>query len=311
VLPRRHALALGVAAAAAPHAVAAQTIPIRLGASLDDGLTPVLYGLHNNIFRRRGLEITMTSSSNGAALAVAVAAGSVDIAKSAMMSLIAAYAHGVRFKIVAGGTIYDPKNATLELCVLDASTVRSPADLSGKIVAIGTLQSLDQLAIQKTVDDQGGHAATVRFIEMPFSAMLAALEQGRADCASIANPVLQNILDSHKARAIAAPYDALGSGFLEAAWFCSATFAERSRDVVDRFADAFREAAAYTNSHHDATVGLLAEYAKLEPDVIRKMKRDSIATALPSAAAIQPCIDAAYKYGYITNPFDAKALLIA
>lgn len=300
-------LALG---AGWPRSGAAQTTTVRLGASLDDGLSPVLYGLHAGIFARHGLDVTLTSATNGAALAAAIAAGSVDVAKSAMMSLLAAYAHGVRFKIVAGGTVWDTTSPTIELCVLASSPIRTPADLSGKTIAVGTLQSLDQMATQALVDDRGGRSGSIRFIEMPFGAMLGALQQGRADCASIANPVLQKVLETRLARTIGSSYDALGNGFLEAAWFCSAAFAERNRETAERFADAFREAAAYTNVHHDATVPLLAAYAKLEPAVIRKMKRDTIATGPPQAAAIQPCVDAAAKYGYISAPFDAKELLL-
>ena len=311
MLARRSALALIAAAAAAAPRPGAAATAVRLGASLDDGLTPVLYALQAGIFARQGLDVTVIPSLNGAALAAAVAGGSMDIAKSALMSLLTAYAHGVRFKIVAGGTIYDPKTPTDALCVTAASPIRSPGDLSGKTVAVGTLKSLDQMSIQALIDEHGGKSSGVRFIELQYSAMLTALEQGRADCASIANPILQDVLDSGKARSIGAPYDALGSGFLEAAWFCSADFAQRNADTARRFGAAFREAAAYTNVHHDETIPLLAAYAKLDPDVIRKMNRDTIATGNVAPGAIQPCIDAAYKYGYIAAPFAAQALLVA
>lgn len=310
MLARRGALALIAAAATAPRWASAQTVPIRLGAGLDDGLTPVLYAQQSGIFKRFGLEITVVSSSNGAALAVAVAGGSIDIAKSALMSLIAARAHGVRLEIVAGGTIYDPKSPTDELCVLPESPIRSPADLGGKIVAVGTLQSLDQMATQMLIDKAGGQSSTVRFIELRYSAMLSALQAGRADCMSMANPILQNVLQAKSARSIGAPYDALGAGFLEAAWFCAEGFAARRPEAVARFGAALREAAAYTNTHHDDTVGLLADYAKVDPDVIRTMKRDTNATRPPDAAEIQPCIDAAARYGYISAPFAARELLL-
>lgn len=293
-----------------PRRAWAQSTPIRLGAGLDDGLTPVLYALQSGIFKRFGLDVSITSSSNGAALAVAVAGGSIDIAKSALMSLIAAYAHGVRLKIVAGGTIYDPKSPTDELCVLPDSPIRSTADLTGKIVAVGTLQSLDQMATQMLIDKAGGKSSTVRFIELHYSAMLNALQAGRADCASMANPILQNVLETKSARSIGAPYDALGSGFLEAAWFCSDQFAQQDPAAAQRFGAALRAAAEYTNTHHEETAGLLAGYAKVDPDMIRKMKRDTNATRPAAAAAIQPCIDAAYKYGYITAPFGAEELLL-
>jgi NitT/TauT family transport system substrate-binding protein len=310
-LRRREALALVAAFAAVPSGAGAQTIPIRLGAGLDDGLTPVLFAMRDGIFKRLGLDVSITSSSNGAALAAAVAGGSVDIAKSALMSLLAAYAHSVRFKIVAGGTIYDPKAPTDELVVLTGSPIRSAGDLSDKTIAVATLQSLDQMAIQADIDQHGGRSSGVRFIELQYSAMPAALRQGRADAASIANPALQNVLESGQVRSLGAPYSSLGSGFLEAAWFCSDDFVAKHPGVARRFGEAVREAAAYTNTHHDETALLLADYAKMDPAVIKKMKRDTIAVGPPTATSIQPCIDAAYKYGYIAARFAAKALLIS
>jgi NitT/TauT family transport system substrate-binding protein len=160
------------------------------------------------------------------------------------------------------------------------------------------------------IDKAGGRSSTVRFIELRYSAMLNALQAGRADCASMANPILQNVLEAKSARSIGAPYDALGSGFLEAAWFCSDRFATDNPAAAQRFGAALRAAAEYTNTHHDDTVGLLADYAKVDPDVIRKMKRDTNATRPAAAQAVQPCIDAAYKYGYITAPFAAEELLL-
>lgn len=62
--------------------------------------------------------------------------------------------------------------------------------------------------------------------------------------------------------------------------------------VVQRFGNAVREAAAYTNAHHDETVPMIAAYTGIEPKVLRKMHRDTNATEV-DAKDIQAVIDAA------------------
>ena len=309
---RRNALAAAgaaLAASALPAVAGAQALlPVHVGASLDDGLTPVLYALKSGLFKKNGLDVTLTSAQNGAALATAVAGGSIDIAKSALMPLINAHLRGINFKIVAGAVLYLAGARSDELCVLRASPIATLADCVGKTIAMASLQSLDQMVTQVDIDQHGGNSASCRFIEITPGAMLAALEAGRADMASIVIPVLMTVLDSGKVRSFGNPYDALGKRLLIAGWFCTQDYAARNPLVVRRFGDSVREAAAYTNVHHDETIPMISEYTGIQPEVLRRMRRDTNATDL-DPKDIQPVIDAAVKYKYIATAFDAKELI--
>lgn len=294
------------AAVAVPFAAVAQPVAtLRVGASLDDGLTPLLYAMQAGIFKKYALDVQLQAAASGAALASAIVGGTVDIAKSSLMSLITAYARGVRFKIIAGAALYTSQAPTTELSVLTSSPIKSFSDVNGKTVACSALRSLDQMATQALIDKRGGNSSTVRFIELPFSAMLPALEQGRADMAAISNPVLAAALETGKIRTLGDPYDGIAKYFLIAGWFCTQSFASQNLAITRRFFEAMREAATYTNAHHAETVSLLADYSHIDPDVIRKMNRLTNATSL-QASEIQPAIDAAAKYKFIDEAFSAK-----
>jgi len=303
-------IATAIAGTALPRAARAQTLTtVRVGASLDDGLTPVLYALHAGIFKKVGLDVQLQSSTSGAALAAAVAGGGVDIAKSSLMALISGYTRGVRFKLVAGAAMYTGQNPTDELSVLKESTITRPADVNGKTVVVNALKSLDQLGILATVDRDGGDSATIKFIELPFSAMLGALEQGRAEMAAIGVPVLAAAKATGKIRTLGDPYDGIGKRFLIAGWFCNDAYAARNVATVQRFGQALVEATTYTNAHHAETVPILAAYSGIDPDVIRKMNRLTNAVIL-DPKEIQPSIDAAAKYKFIDAGFSARELLV-
>lgn len=283
-------------------------MPVHVGSSLDDALTPILYALKAGIFRKNGLDVTLTSAQNGAALAAAVAGGAVDIAKSALMSLINAHLRGVSFKLVAGAGLYVRGETDDELCVLRNSSIASLADVVNKTVVLDSLQSVDQMATEALIDQHGGNSGSCRYIELPDGAMLEALESGRADVASMVNPTLQAVLESGKVRSFGNPYDAIGPRFLIAAWFCTEQFAQRNAVVAQRFAAAVREATIYTNAHHAETVPIVAAYTGISPDVLSKMRSDLNAEVL-DPREIQPVIDAAYRYKFIPTTFDAKDLI--
>lgn len=282
---------------------------LRVGASLDDGLTPLLYALDAGLFAKRGLDVRLQSSTSGAALAAAVAGGGVDVAKSSLMALISAYVRGVRFKLVAGAALYTSRYPTDQLAVLKTSPIRSPGATNGKTIVVNALKSLDQLAVDAIVDKDGGDSSTLQFIELPFSAMFPALEQGRADVASIGNPNLAVAFATGKLRLLGDPYEGIAPRFLIAGWFSTAQFARENAATVRSFADAMREATAFTNAHHDATVPIVARYAHIDPAVVRKMNRLTNALTL-QPNEIQPSIDAAVKYRFIDRGFSAEELLL-
>jgi len=308
-LARRTALGL-LGAAAAPRPLRAQPLTVvRVGAALDDGLTPLLYALHVGAFKKAGLDVQLQGSQNGAALAAGVAGGAIDIAKSALMSLLTAYVRGVRFKIVAGAALYTGASPTTLLCVLKDSPMRSLADANGKTIAVSTVRGMDSIGTQALIDRSGGDASTVKFIEMPSSAMLVALQQGRADIASIITPALGAAIATGTVRTFGDPYGGIAPRLLIAAWFASGDYVARNPTVAQRFARVMRDANAYANTHHDETVPLLAEYSHIDPEVIAKMNRLTNATTL-EPALVQPAIDAAAKYKVIDAPFPARELLL-
>lgn len=310
---RRRATIAGFAALAglvvAPRRVGAQSpTTLRVGGAVTDGLTPVLYGIQAGIFSRLGLDVVLESSSSGAALAAAVIGGSVDIANSSLMSLVTAYARGVKFTIVAGGALYTGSSPTSLVCALKSSGIASLADVDGKTIAVSSIRSLDQIGTMSLVDKAGGNSATLKFLELPSVAMLAALEQDRAELASITTPALGTALASGELRTFADPYSGIGSRFLIAVWFGAHDYVARNPSVARRFAAGMREAATYTNAHHAATLPLLAAYARIDPKLIATMNR--LTTAISAdPQEIQPAIDAAATYKFIDAAFPAEALL--
>src|SRR6202011_2650040 len=114
--------------------------------------------------------------------------------------------------IVAPATLYTDKAPVTVLVKARGSKLRTGSDLRAKTIAVSTLKGELQVGASTWIDKNGGEAAQTKFIEMPFSAMAAALAAGRIDAAMITEPALTQ----HKSEIelLADAYTAIAPEFL-------------------------------------------------------------------------------------------------
>lgn len=302
-------LGASLAVSAIPRYTFAQGLrTVRLAAAADDDITPILYGQSSGIFKKAGLDVQLQHLNSGSATAAAVAGGAIDIGKSSLMALISAHARGIAFPIIAPASIYSAVTPVAGFVVAKDSQIQHARDLSGKVVSASSLKDLIAVATEAWIDQNGGNSANVRFIEVPSSAVPAALEQHRIDGATLVTPALAEALASGKARLIGRSFSAIAKHFLIAGWFTTPDYLRKNADTCRRFVHAFREAAAYSDSHRDATVGLLANYSHISPSTIRSMTRSTAGTVV-SVRDVQPVIEAAVRYKVIAKSFPAQEMI--
>ena len=70
----------------------------------------------------------------------------------------------------------------------DAPTSRSPKDLEGKTIAANTLNNICEVTINATLEEKGVDVSKIKYTEIPFPEMVAALEKGRVDAACVVEP---------------------------------------------------------------------------------------------------------------------------
>ena len=314
VRPTRSAFVAGAMTAAlglASRAGAQTTRPLttlRVSTAPDEDAVACLWAQQSGIFRRAGLEVVLIASGNGASMTPAVVSGNIDIGKASLVGLIAAHVRGIPLTLVAPAALYDVDAPVTGTLVRADSPLRTARDLNGKTISVQSLKGAMQIATMAWIDQHGGDSASVKFIELPPPAVGLALESGRVDAATLANPSFNELIDTKKARVIGWTSEAVGRRFLLAAYFCTAEFAQRNGDVVARFAKAIQESGAYTNAHRAETVDAIARFTAIKPEQIARMTRVTCGLTL-DPAQIQPQIDIAVKYKLIPERFDARELI--
>jgi NitT/TauT family transport system substrate-binding protein len=306
---RRAALAALTAFPAAPRIALAQE-PAQInvaGPPIDDYKT-VYYGIRSGIFRKYGLDVSAQNTQSGAAATAAVVGGSSQVAFTSFPGVVQAYVRGVQFRVIAPAQWYIEDSVTDALFVKAGSPLRTAADLNGKIVGVVAINDLFSLTTKAWIDENGGNASTVKFIEVPLSAVLPALEEGRIDAGRLGSPFMEAAVSAGKARLFAKNLSAIGKRYQASVFVSMADYIASHRDVMRRFARGMRESIVYTNTHLPETVDLVASFTGIDAAAVARSVR-AVDPEYLDPRNLQPVIDFAYKYKLIDHSFSAAELI--
>jgi NitT/TauT family transport system substrate-binding protein len=298
------ALVLGPAFAGPQPGDAQTDQVIHVGASSFEANAGAYYALENGFFKQVGLNVDVQPYNNGAAIAAAVAGGSLQIGVGNPLPLAIARERGLNFVIMAPGFLYDAATAPPNCVVAPNSPIHSAKDLEGTTIAVTGLQSLDPLGLLSWIDKNGGDSHKVKLIELPQTLMADAVADGRVAAAVMADPALTAGITSGKVRGLSRCYSALGDHFFVAAWFSTRDWADKNPDVVRRFRIAIDRAGAWATRNPEAAAAVLRKYLRLNEERVHEVHARSL-----DPAFVQPVIDAAVKYKVLDHPLDAREIM--
>lgn len=297
------------AAAAAPRCVRAQTsAQLSVTVVNNDDVSPLLYALQAGLFRSAGLEVTIQKAATGNAIADALVSGTYDVGLVSLMAQITGHARGVPFVMIAPSLLYLSDDPASLLVVSKDSPVQSVRDLPGKVLSVAAIKGVDWVALHAYAAQSGVDADTFKYVELPMTAIPAALDAHRIDAGTLANPVLEEALATGRFRSIGKPFDGIAKRWLVASYCTTSDFLAKNRAALDRFAAVMRAATVYANAHHAETAPLIAAFSGIETSQVLTMKRTTCGTTL-DPREIQPAIDATAKYGVIPKSFPARELI--
>ena len=188
------------------------------------------------------------------------------------------------------------------------SPTKTARDLNGKTMAAGAFKDINAICELAWVDANGGDSKTVHMTEVPNAALMPALDDGRIDAITLLPPFQTKALDSGKYRVLGKPYDAVAKTFMIAGWVATTDWATKNADAARRFALAMRESSTYCNANPQKTIGPVAAFTKVDPEVALRGPGTNDPPYL-EVADVRPVVEAAVRYGVIPKSFDAATML--
>jgi NitT/TauT family transport system substrate-binding protein len=271
-------------------------------------VAPIYLGKEKGFFSKRGIELTLETGQGGAAIVPGVVSGQFQFGFSNVTSLLIAQTRGLPLKVVANGVASTGKDkADYSGIVTRDDAIKTAADLEGKQVSVNTLKNIGDSTIRASVRKAGGDPSSIKFVELAFPDMPAALEAGRVDAVWVVEPFLSATLGAG-GHLVASNYVDTAPDLTVALYFTSEQLTKDDPDLVSKFTEAMNESLAYADAHPDEARQVLTSYTQIDESVIQKLILPKWPAEI-NRASVDTLATLAVQDGLVTKQPDVAALL--
>jgi NitT/TauT family transport system substrate-binding protein len=272
-------------------------------------VAPIYLGKEQGFFADRGIDLDLVQTTGGAASVPGVIAGDFQYSFANITSVLLAQSTGLPLRVIAEGNSSTGDDAAdfAGIVVPPGSPITSPKQLEGKTVAVNNLKNIGEVTIRKAIEDDGGDPANVKFAELAFPDMPAALANGQVDAAWLVEPFFTvakqagNTLISSNL-ATAAPDLTIGT------YFTTEQQIKQNPELTKNFQDAIQESLQYASDNPDEVRRILLTYTKIDPAVAQALTLPAFPQRV-NADSVQTMADLMVKYGMTTKKPDVDAVL--
>jgi NitT/TauT family transport system substrate-binding protein len=278
--------------AAKPTTVKVGTIPIA-------DVAPLYLGIKQGFFTAEKLDVQPQLAEGGAAIVPAVLSGSDQIGFSNVTSLLIAASKDLPVTIISQGVLAgeDETKAFDALLVPKDSKITDLKQLEGKTVAVNNLNNVGPLTINTALKANGVDYKKIKYIEVPFPDMPAALDSGRVPAAWMVEPFVSQV-KAAGGKTLATPFEQTAPNLTIATYFTSKKYAQENPDVIQRFARAMNKSLDYAQTHPDEVRQIVTTYTKIPPAAAEKMTLPTWKSDL-NQPTIEKTAELAKTYGFV------------
>ncbi|MGO9780297.1 MAG: ABC transporter substrate-binding protein [Streptosporangiaceae bacterium] len=269
---------IAVALAAVACSSSGSTTPATTAANLETtnivvGALPVVdtAGLYlaqqEGYFKQEGLNVTISPIAASPDAIPEMEHGQVEIVAGAnYVSFFQAQAAGKGpFKVLVDGT--SCSTDTFEILALPDSNITSAADLAGKTIAVNTLNNIQTMLINTTLQTAGVDPKTVKYVAVPFPDMATALAEHKVDAISGVEPFITSAELSGGAQPVISTCTGPTANFPISGDFALQSWTQKNPNTARAFQAAMTRGQALADASRANVEQILPTYIKsLDPD---------------------------------------------
>ncbi|MGW4421197.1 ABC transporter substrate-binding protein [Streptosporangium sp. NPDC004631] len=257
-------------------------------------------------FKEEGLTVDIQMVQGGAQAQQSLLGGSLDATQTNYVSTFLAQAAGNKLKIIAD--LYQAAPNAFVIMVAKNSSIKTPADLKGKKIAVNSLKNIGTLSITSVLKTHGLTDKDVQFVEFPFPDMAGKLEQGVVDAAWMPEPHLTAVQKNIGAQKLADTMTAATSDFPIAGVVVTEEFASRNPKTVAAMQRALAKGQEIAATDRKAVEEILPTYTKIDAATAAVITLGGFPTSLDQTR-LQRVVDLMVEQGYLSEKIDVKAML--
>jgi NitT/TauT family transport system substrate-binding protein len=220
---------------------------------------PLDLGIKQGFFESRGITINKRTLQSGNDVVLALQNNSGEIGYLGYVPMMIARTQGIPVTLVAPSEVEGTSEADnwQNILVKGSSSIRTPADLAGKTIAVNALKGVGEVMIKAALQKRGVNPGSVRLLAMPFPTMRTALNNGQVDAIWTPEPFLSQALNIDGARIVMAPGPVLGRFWPIGGYAALNDWSQKNPALAAAFRAAINQSLTYAQAHPDEIRALL------------------------------------------------------
>jgi NitT/TauT family transport system substrate-binding protein len=267
---------------------------------------PLFIALQKGYFADEGLKVTPEIVQGAGPAIPKLLQGSLDIAFTNYVSVFAAQAKGTgKFHVLTDG--YQAKPKVLGIVVM-GDKLAGPKSLEGRTIAVNALQDVGTLTISSALSSNDVKANSVKYRQIPFPQMAAALAKGQVDAAWMEEPFITSAAQTLGARLLLDTASGPTADFPVAGYVSTSAFVESNPRTAAAFRRAMQRAQQLAADRQNVEK-VLPEYSKVDPETAVITSVGVFPTSEePSPVRLQRVADLMQQFGMLSARLDVKNL---
>jgi len=251
---------------------AAQT-RVNIGCTATTDCASAAVALQEGIFKKNGLDVTMTLIGINSTIPAALLSNSLQIGGPTPPTFLQAVDGGLELVAVAGASATAPSTVdTVAVVATAASGINGPKDFVGKKVGSPGIGAFLQVLFSKWLITNGVDPKKVNFVEVGFPTMNDALKSNAVDAVITAEPIMSRILASGTGKAVGYFLDKLPERRPQILYASTKTWADANPAALKAFRASIEEGAKIANENPEKGRKAISDFTKIPMDVLSKQK---------------------------------------
>ncbi len=287
-----------------------ETSQLKIGVIQIAGLTPIYAAQELGYFEDEGLDVTLETSSGGAASLPLLAQGDLQITNAPAVSVIQAREQGFDFSVLPPSLDAEAQSpGQTAVLASKSSGIETIADLEGKKVAVNTINSVNWLYNRALLEQEGVDLTTVTYVEVPFPSMIDALNGGSVDAIDVPQPFFHIAEQTGDVTTLGYTFTDVQPDLPITSYSATEEWIQENPRTLAAFERAMTKAIEYMRDDEEDAKRLIAEYTGADPTLVAEIPLNKWSTQIPPEA-VQQTAELMLKEKMIEEDVDVSEFVI-
>ena len=264
--------------------------------------------IKEGFFTQAGLNVTVQSVAQSTVAIPDLLHGSIDVIGGGnYVSFLEAQAHGT-FPVEFLAPAVDCTTDNYGVVAMPSSGITSASGLAGKTIAVNLTQNIQTLTTNAVLSADGVSAGSVKYVQIPFPDMVAALKSGKVNAISAVEPFLSAALAAG-GKLVTSTCTGPTADFPMSGYITTQTWAAAHPAAAKAFQAALEKGNAFANANPSVVREVLPTYTKITAAAAASVPLGTYPETLTTTPLQR--IATLMKGGGLSTPSDLSSLVLS